>query len=360
MLNLVNDSDLEAALIPGWNRQGQRQHTLVIKATYDFNLSGEITLASQQRPLAMVEQWRDKPRLSSLTAADETAPFKQGAEYYLFGSACPVGDRTATRISVSLEDGTRRNQKALRVCGEHHWVPSWKGVQSSRPEPLATATPLHYELAYGGVADKHRQQVAANPAGRGFNPSRFTLHDDRAPLIEYDRGIPAVTPHQPVQPAGFGPLPASWEPRSKRTGTIGHPNHEEGCPWGSNAPENLHNCAPDDQQWPLPFWGDETLTLQGFFPDHGAPVTLALPVQSLQPQLIDAGDSRLLAPQCDTLVIDTDQQQLSLIWRCALLWHSPLEPQPISLWLPPTLRKIDSAQPSLATPAGRQTREQQP
>lgn len=354
MLNLENDSNLDAALIPGWNRQGQRQHTLVIKASYDFTLSGELTLADNPTNLIQQDQWQGKPGLSSLIAASETAPFKQGGEYYLFGSACPVGERTATRVSLTLEDQRQRNHKALRVCGEYHWVPSWKGAQSSQRQPLAPATPLHYELAYGGVDEKTRKQVAANPAGRGFNPSRFTLHDNRAPLIEYDRGVPAVTPHQAVQPAGFGPLPACWEPRSKRTKTTRTANQETGCPWEKNAPENLHNCAPEDQQWPAPFGGNETLTLQGFFPDHSAPVTLALPVQALQPHLIDAGDRHHLAPRCDTLVIDTDQQQLHLTWRCALAWHSPLDPRPATVWLPPHLRKIDSAQSPLAAPAARQ------
>ncbi|WP_111656663.1 DUF2169 family type VI secretion system accessory protein [Isoalcanivorax indicus] len=340
MLSLANDSDLQAQLLPSWNALGERQHTLIIKTSHDFDLDGNLTPSSEPAPIIMTDEWRGEPRFSSLAAANESAPFKQNAEYYLFGSACPVNPCSVMRVSLALESDRHRQQKVLRVLGEHQWESHWLGALRGKPAELAPATPLHYELAYGGHTGKRDtdKQEEANPAGRGFNPSAFKITDPRAPLIEYDQEAPASSPRQKLTPAGFGPLPALWAPRRQRMGEINtDPQHHEGCPWDPKAAPDLHHCAPDDQQWPHAFAGDERLTLQGFFAERHTPLHLNLPVQPIAPQLIDGGQRRSLSPQCDTLVIDTDRRQLHLIWRCALAWHSPLDPRPVTLWLPPEL-----------------------
>lgn len=340
MLSLVNDSDLHAQLLPGWNARGERQHTLVIKTSHEFHLDGTLTPSTDPTPIILTDEWRSEPRFSSLAAADETAPFKQNGEYYLFGSACPAGKQHVTRVCLTLESEHHRQQKALRVAGEHQWESRWLGTVRGKPAQLPASTPLHYELAYGGHTGKQDSDKleASNPAGRGFNPAAFKMADPRAPLIEYDRDAPASSPRQKLAPAGFGPLPALWAPRRQRFGDINTDlRHQEGCPWGKHAEATMHHCAPDDQQWPGVFTGEEILTLEGFFPEQSTPLQLKLPVQAMEPVLIHAGQHRGVTPQCDTLIVDTDRRTLHLVWRCALPWHSPLDPQPATLWLPQAL-----------------------
>ncbi|MCG8393677.1 MAG: DUF2169 domain-containing protein [Pseudomonadales bacterium] len=316
MLELVNETGAGAVLVPGWNLEGQHRQVLVARLTLSFDLQGRLWVADEQSPPLLTDQHYGKPLESSVAGASEIAGFKQGAEYYLHGSACTrTGQESQARVSVGLEQGGRHYYKELVALGGHQWEKALIG--SRRGEPAAFASlPLRYENAYGGSVGQGGQREKHNPVGRGFNPSGWKVADTRAPQIEYP-GRAALSPSQRMPVAGFGPLPVFWAPRRARFGTSPEdPLSGQVCPWGSDADPALHHCAPEDQWLARPFAGGELLTLMGFFADHSAPVELKLPRWQPQALLIRrGGPAECLATTCDTLVIDTEQRQLALIAR---------------------------------------------
>lgn len=324
MVELDNRSAWAAGLYPGWSPKAERQMTLVFKASFAFDAKGTLIPMVPSLPIEETDRYCGEPGKSSLAAAGETVPFKQGGELLLFGTAHPPkADATVTEVSLSLRRAKDRCwEKTLRVFGPRRWEKGLLGISFSNPAPLAPL-PLRYDHAYGGCDPNHDDKLyTQNPAGVGYSDKGWRVGGMALPQIEI--GPKFISgPTQRVTPAGFGPLAPFWEPRSQTFEKLDHEALEwGGCPYPADAAPQMHNAAPLDQRFDQPFQGEETLRLKGLV--EGAPRDgLLLNLPRLKPDLKLIRGSRVesLQPHCDTLVIDTDACRLSLVWRVGIPWN---------------------------------------
>ncbi|MDO3379338.1 DUF2169 family type VI secretion system accessory protein [Geoalkalibacter halelectricus] len=321
MYQLDNHSAWSAALYPGWSRAGERQFTLVIKAGFSFDSHGRLTPLPQPA-IEETDHYRGEPGTSSLAAACETVPFKQGAELLLLGTAqAPGGGRTVGEVEISLQrEGGQSWSKVLRVFGRRRWKAKLLMAVPGDPEPL-DAVPLIYENAYGGCDPADPEKIfPANPVGRGYSDKGQRLKGLELPQIEIGPRFITGPTTRPV-PAGFGPLSPLWEPRLGAFTLLDEAAAQRGgCPWGKEVAADLFNAAPPDQRFAQPFVGGERILLRGLVADAPQGVPLHVP-----PLLPDVGVNRAgtwerLEVSCDTLVIDADRQELCLVFRAALPW----------------------------------------
>lgn len=324
MFELDNRSAWAAGLYPGWSRSGERQMTLVLKASFAFDAKGTLTPMAAPASIEETDRYFGEPGKSSLAAAGETVPFKQGGELLLFGTAHPPkADATITEVAVGLRRANDRFwEKTLRVFGPRRWDKGLLGISVSKPAPLASL-PLRYEHAYGGCDPNHDDKLyAQNPAGVGYSDKGWRVGGMALPQIEI--GPKFISgPTQRVTPAGFGPLAPFWEPRSQAFEKL---DHEAlawgGCPYPADAAPEMYNAAPLDQRFDQAFQGEETLRLKGLV--EGAPrdgLLLNLPRLKPDLKLMRGSQVENFQPVCDTLVIDTDAYQLSLVWRVGIPWN---------------------------------------
>jgi len=320
-MQLENQTNWAAGLYPGWNREGRRQWTLVFKASYQFDGRGTLT-ALPQVPIVEADQYRAEPTCSSLVASSEVAPFKQGAELYLFGSAQP-DQYGSPVIQVALSLCQANNHywhKELRIFGQRSWQRRLLTPLPGRPDDISAPVPLIYENAYGGSDPAHPEQVClANPAGIGYSFRGLRTKNLHLPAIEIGPHF-ISSPASRVQPAGFGPLPPFWEPRCREIGAVEAESVAQGrCPWTLPLPAAMHNVAPKDQRFDAPFEGEMLLKLTGLL--AGTPREVLIRLPELKPAAFQYTDGQLsrLEPVCDTLVIDTDLQELHQIFRCGIV-----------------------------------------
>src|SRR5262249_27994042 len=131
----------------------------------------------------------------------------------------PAGaPRSEVDVSLRLETGKRTLHKTVRVYGPRVW---YEATFGPAPGPAASlvATPLVYELAFGGADETNPHDPLVewrNPAGTGVARDRRSLLGRPAPRID-DPHAPAGS--RGAAPAGFGPIPPHWEPRSGFAGT---------------------------------------------------------------------------------------------------------------------------------------------
>jgi hypothetical protein len=321
MLDIDNRTPWSAGLYPGWSRDRQRQMTLVVKAGYAFDKRGR--LVPRPHPLIEeVDRYRGKADRSSLAAACETVPFKAGAELLLCGTARPSrAGSTVALVEVGLRlAGDRSWKKTLTVYGERRWEMTLLGPAVSAPQPLRDL-PLCYEHAFGGC-DRHDDQkvFSANPVGKGYSDRGWRLKGLELPQIE--SGPPFITsPGSRPEPAGFGPLAPFWAQRRQAFAALDlEAAGYGGSPFAENAAVDMHNCAPSDQRFDNPFAGGEVLHLKGLIEGAQAPDGVILHLPRLRPQFtLEAGESRqVLTARCDTLLIDCDRRELSLLYRGAI------------------------------------------
>jgi hypothetical protein len=325
VLELSNQSLWAAGIYPGWSAKREPQLTVVFKAAYRFDTEGRLTPLMPVPALIEADAHHGDPETTGLCEAAEIAPFKEGGELYLYGTAYPPRpDLNAMEVRVGLRfrDGTRW-EKTLRVFGPRRWKRFLLHHSLGVLGPVEP-TPLRYEYAYGGSSPRDEDQYCPeNPAGTGFNVHAGRLISDTPPRIEV--GPPFIdAPMQRATPAGFGPVPAFWEPRATDAGEpVEDPEAHGGCPFGEDARPTLHNAAPPDQRFPAPFSGGEVLSLRGLFKGQPARHDVLLDLPALAPQLYTVfGEStERLHPVCDTLVINTDERTLAMIHRAAIPWR---------------------------------------
>jgi hypothetical protein len=324
MLELSNETEWTAGLYAGWNQKREPQISCIVKKGFSFDQNGIVKPLDSSTEIIEVDKYYTKPHESSLMEVNELSPFKLGGETYLYGTAYPEDNKHAMEVEYSIvfNDG-KRWAKVLRITGKRIWNKILLGYVMSKPEILK-ATPIQYENSYGGYnPENEKESFIYNPVGKGFNKaSGWKVMNLELPSIEIGPKF-LKSPPQQQMPAGFSPIPLYWEPRKKEVGEI-HPNPEEqgGCPYTEKSKLSLHNVAPLDQRFPMPFVGGEKVRLKGFF-DNSAlirGIEFEVPKLDLSVNLIINNNKTRLSPVFDTLIINTDKFEFYIIYRLGIPW----------------------------------------
>jgi hypothetical protein len=226
-------------------------------------------------------------------------------------------------VGILFTDG-REWKKVLRVFGERKWKKTMINHQHDEQPGFVTETPLSYEYAFGGRNPNNSEdEYLANPVGIGYNSDQRNLFCDQLPRIEVGPNY-MTTPMQKPVPGSFAPLPIWWEPRSSEIGLpVEDPMEQGGCPYSKTAKDTLHNVAPLDQRFAKPFLGGEVIHLRALVKDVSHRKTIQLVLPELHPQLYTIIDNKaeLLAPVCDTVVVNTDEKTLAMVFRAGIPWR---------------------------------------
>lgn len=173
---------------------------------------------------------------------------KPSGEWLLTGKFHAPGHRKTQGHEVKVRVGVQ--EKSLFVFGPRRWGP----LAPTDPELIDTL-PLEDRYAFGGPG------FEANPAGMGHG-------DGRLPCLEDPRHLVASRGDRP-EPAGFGPRAPTHPDRMKYQPHYGHsyredffPGYPEGLDW------RYFQCAPEDQQAPTYFRGDESFELHHCHPEQ--------------------------------------------------------------------------------------------
>ena len=304
-MRLFCDSNLGMGTFASSIARGSLVATIVVKAQARLQANQDLLLL-------------DKPPLMSGDIADEEggviypsdfAPLKPRSDLLIVGTAHAPNAAPTQALNVRYRMGAY--SKSLRVVGDRIWKQGSLGEASlSGPLPFA-AMPLSYAKAYGGP------NYPANPIGRGYLP--IAASAVAAPNIEYAsnawRG-----PQDRVPVAGFGPVAASWESRSKLAGTYDETWLKENWPWFPDDFDwSYFNCAPRDQQVDGYLRGDEELEFENLHPLH--PIyRVALPRLRARCFVnLSRADGKWVFSevplQLDTVWINMDEERMVLAWR---------------------------------------------
>lgn len=300
------------------NPQGAETLLVVVKGTYDLNKI-PMAPAAPQDPVAMADLHSGEPDKSSLLVPADLTLSKPATDVLLQGSAYGGGRE---HVDVTLRMGPIN--KTLRVSGERLWQ-SFLGMASvPKPQPF-DKIPLVYERAFGGTDESNPdgppEMSPFNPAGVGFRgrKSKAEVIGTAVANIEYPNAL-ITRPGAKPAPAGFGPIPAGWEPRSKLAGTYDQKWLDEVSPLlPDDVDPRFYQCAPADQVYPGYLQGGEQVEVLGATPSG----MLRFSVPKGKPEIIARiGDADVNMPAiCDTLIVNTDTMRLTLVWRASHVIH---------------------------------------
>ncbi|MGH8176801.1 MAG: DUF2169 family type VI secretion system accessory protein [Steroidobacter sp.] len=311
MLQLDNQTPFKAAIAVLPDRSGVDTLYVVVKAT--LMLRPNLSLAPEQAPPAMADEYYDDPATSSLRVASEMHIGKAGTDVLLVGHARPPGNRQVERMKVSLSVAERR--KELLVSGDR----TWSDGKPTNPMPFE-AMPLVWERAFGGVHRLDDRVLAEerNPVGCGFAGERSANEIEQQPVPNLeDPAAPLEKLGQLSTPACFAPVAPAWLPRRAYAGTYDANWQRTRAPYlpADFDPRFLQSAAAEFA-FDRYLQGGEPVTISGVSPD--APVSFTLPPSPLSLEVLVAGASQRPPANLETLLIEPDENRACLTWRAAL------------------------------------------
>lgn len=312
MLELINQTHWQAALFPGYDQQHQPQQTLVVKASFNYDLQQQVVAKTQQTPINLIDEYQIAGSNASLHACHEIMPYKQGWELIVYANAEPSQPCQVMETSIKLWRSQQLLwQKSLRIFGKRYWQKSILGCIASKPDNI-TCLPISYEFAYGGADHQ------ANPIGQGAFSTKKNINGNALPQIELTNQLISKPQHQPT-PGGFGPISPAWLPTISKQGSV---KDERLSTRPIDAKADCYNQAPADQQFTDQLFGDELITLKGVTKGLNQTEELYLPLPTIKLNAkLSTMDSLCDIPlTLDTMVIDCRKQEINLISRGQISW----------------------------------------
>ncbi len=311
MSALDNRSPFSAELISLLDQTGGEVRVLVVKGTFESDGSSRITIAPNQEPICLADEFRGEPGYSSVIREADVSMPKPLVDVIVNGCAHAPGGRPATDVTVALEVGNI--QKRLRVLGDR----ADDGGRPARPAPFTTM-PIIYERSFGGVAPagaSNEESYPFNPLGTGFRGA-FSADPNvlsRYPNVEYASTI--LGPSTALT-AGFGVVGRGWEPRIRLAGTYDQAWLDRQWPLRpEDFDERHYQSAPDDQQ-SAAIRGGEVARLVNLTPDgfwEFRIPTLVVPVYVVHRRGLEPVQSRL-----DTVCIWPELRRVVLTLRAII------------------------------------------
>lgn len=318
MQELRNRTAYPIAVVPFLKKDGRGVVAAIVKGTFDLPAGGATpVLADEQLPIAYADEYFEEEEApASIRSAGDAVPLKPGTDVALVGHAYSPGGKTKT-LDVQLQAGPL--QQTIRVFGARAWYRALGSWKISAPLPF-DRMPLRYEFAFGGTdtrdADpaKHGRDPR-NPVGMGFSfdGGKGDVDGLRLPNLEHPAApIKSRSDRPPV--CGFGFINCQWEPRVRYAGTYDEEWERTRNPLlPEDFDDRFYNAAHSGLvATPHLSGGDPFRLING---SKEGDLRFNLPNKRISVTVVMKDRSQTHPSVLDTVVVEPDEQRLTLTWR---------------------------------------------
>jgi len=312
MLQLKNSTPFAASMALFPNEHGIDTLYLIVKAS--FKIGSQWTLTDEQMPPLEADEYWGEPNESSIKYASDFHIGKPVTDIIMLGNACSPNADPVKQLDVNLEVG--KVNKTVRVFGDR----VWKDGRITAPEPFHTM-PLVYEKAFGGshIVDENEHLLEnKNPVGSGFAGKRSISEMNDIPLPNLEDPAMLIQQHtdQP-DPACFAFSSPTWKPRVDFVGTYDEKWQTQRAPYlPKDFDKRFFNMAHSHLIYPEYLEGGESVRITNM---HSAgDMQFNLPRVNLLSQVEVNNRQKNPRFNLETLLIEPNQLQMSMVWRAAL------------------------------------------
>jgi hypothetical protein len=292
--------------------------TMVVRGTFSIAAGGPLRVAEVQKPLEISGIPATAEASASYLYEPETAFTKLTTDIALIGSA-HAPNSTTTMLDVGLKVG--RVQKIVRAFGDRYWVKTGAQVFGTRPQPFQKL-PLTYERSFGGWDRANKDETKwscepRNPVGRGFGDPLRYVEEGKVPMPNFEDPNHLISRYgEAPPPAGFGFTSPHWHPRAKFAGTYDAAWEKERKPLlPKDFDRRFFNAASTGLVAPSYLKGDEDVVIV----NASATTPLQFKLPGIPPPVVRVflrgGHKEVLRTKLDTVIFDTDQLVVILLWR---------------------------------------------
>lgn len=312
MLQIQNNTPFAATMALFPNEQAVDTLYVLVRAT--FNIGKQWTLADEQIPPMVADEYWTEPGESSVKYGSDHHTGKPSSDIIMLGHACAPNGQEVKQLDVSLSVG--QVHKTVRVFGDRQW----HNGRITSPKTFKTM-PMVYEKAFGGeyIVDGVSTAVEdRNPVGQGFAGQRKVqeMNGVLLPNLEDPNNLITDIKQQP-NPACFAVSAPHWKPRSAHAGTYDETWQTQRAPYlPEDFDRRFFNMAHTDLVYPGFLSGGEPVEINNMNP-HGT-LKFSLPHVRLNTVVSIAEDSVQPQFNLETLIIEPNELKLSMVWRAAV------------------------------------------
>ena len=102
MLTIENKTPYKANLYTGYNREGNAQRTLVIKATFDFVKTNNQIIDRTDSEITEINQFLSTSSFKKPHRVNEIMPYKEGVEYYIYHNPYRRSEKYNRRYTLKI------------------------------------------------------------------------------------------------------------------------------------------------------------------------------------------------------------------------------------------------------------------
>lgn len=301
------------------DEEGRPLYVLLVCATYAL-LDDRLALLAPQTAPPLAGLLHGAPGESSYKLEPETAWVKPATDVVLVAHA-HAPTRGATEMDVAIKVGPV--EKRARVVGDRTWVKSMGSITMTRPQPFERV-PLRYENAFGGKdrsagAPERPRIDRRNPVGVGYRAPDGAFEEGlRLPNVEAPTAMIDRYGDAPAA-VGFGFVSPDWEPRASLAGVFDSAWEAQRFPLlPVTFDRRFFNGASAGMVAPGYLRGDEAVSLRGVSRQNESRFQLPMAAPLGATVALHRQKDKAVSLSLDTVVIDTDDDQVHLRWRAAV------------------------------------------
>lgn len=321
MFQINNHTPFQVELHPNFDPHGRDFLVVIIKGSYQITPDcKKLSPAEKQVKIQHNDEYYTEAGQSSIKLPSDLAASKPATDIILNGHAYAPQNTPVDQCDVTLSVDNR--QMTLRVFGTRFWQKRAKHWSISAPE-VFERLPVHYEHAYGGFEQVENEPSAPldyhpfNPCGKGFYPLDGQPFEGlELPNIENPQCLIRSINDRP-KPVGFGAIARDWQPRLALAGTYDSAWQENRMPLlPTDFDACFFNAAHPQLQFSPHLTGTECVTISNA--SASGLFSFDLPGERISVTARIRGQNKNLVTELDTLLIEPDEQRISITWRCAI------------------------------------------
>lgn len=304
------------------DKNGLETLFVVSKATFKIGNGNKLEPSEKQANIILADEYYGDPSASSIKYESEIAIKKPKMDIILIGHAYNQGGKKGfVDVTLRFENVV----KMIRVFGDRVWEKGVIGYSISKPAPFDNI-PLKYELAYGGIDDSIENipplSEPRNPVGIGFFAKGTKKKIAQTPLPNLEDPENLINkPGDSPYPACFGFVSGNWTPRMSLAGDFGKKWQEERMPLlPLDFDENFYNSASRGLVLDSFVRGGEKVEIRGA--SSNGLISFVLPGIRLEAVLSIGFLYESKDVNFDTVIIDTDRQEVNIIGRSSFTVHN--------------------------------------
>jgi hypothetical protein len=313
-MRFVNDTPLEAAMVPTCEAHGDAVTALFLCAVTYRAEDGVLALAPAQRPLLLAP---------GLPYPNDAMFFKAGVSVCATGFVYPR-DREGRQGVASLRAGAA--EAAIAAFGVRVWEPALVSgaLVPSRPLPFERVA-MTWKNAFGGIVEEpagvlqvdgeeaflpaHESGYPLNFDGTGFYTDARRALNQPLPQLEHPGQLLAHWDDRP-EPVSFAPCPLWSGLRAQFVMCGGRldPTRIHRIPSRAAPRTTFERLDPGTQ-----------ITLSGMRPS-GAAISFAVPPSPVTVDLSVGGRAEQAGPALDAVDIDAEAREVRFVYRAAVTY----------------------------------------